>query len=333
LFQAKGNIMTPDDMDTIGNWVSGQKSFGTMTLAPADEPAGDHLTAFYTAFKDLTPLLKAKKDSDDPFQAPALIIGRHQNIAYQAVPAGKELAPFLQAMTMAAEETVGLSRELDTQLQRIEVPVQLKLYIALQCPHCPLVVQRMLPLASASPMIRLTVIDAQLFEEKARADQIRSVPTLILDDALRWTGQVDVDEILKLCIERDPSAMSPASLRQILDAGDAARAAAMMRQQGKVFPALVELLIHPRWSVRLGAMVTVEYLADETPALAAELADALWSRFHDLTEQVQGDVLHVIGLSRTASARAYLEKVMSGDYPVEVKEAAEEALEEIATNE
>lgn len=140
---------------------------------------------------------------------------------------------------------------------------------------------------------------------------------------------MDLKEILTLCVQRDPSQLSAASLRQLIEDGQAGRLAQMMIDANTLFPALVELLTHERWSVRLGAMVTAEYLADEAPPLALDLATRLWDRFADFTDPVKGDVLHVIGQVNSDITRGYLNSVLSGNYDESVKEAAAEALEEM----
>ena len=322
--------MTPQDTQSIQTWSSGIDILPRIVLASDKSDAGQQLSGFCDRLAALLPALKVKKDNDDPFRSPAILIGKDQNIAYQAVPGGKELPPFLEALSAAAGKGLSLDPGLAQQLKELSLPVMLKLYIAQQCPHCPLVAHQLVAIASANPNIRLAVIDAQLFERESQTDQIRSVPTVIMDDQLRWTGQVDTAEIVKLGTQRDPSKMSAASLRQILEAGDAPRAAQMMLDKKTIFPALVDLLVHPRWSVRLGAMVTVEYLAEDASDLASQLAELLWQRFDGLDEQIQGDVANALGLTQSAAARTYLNTVAAGPYGDDVKEAARDALSEMA---
>jgi hypothetical protein len=103
----------------------------------------------------------------------------------------------------------------------------------------------------------------------------------------------------------------------------------MMTESGQLFPALIDLLVHPRWSVRLGAMVTVEYLADDAPELGRRLCRSLWQTFSDLTIQVQGDVTHIFGLFDDPQTKGYLQTITKGDFDDEVKDAAAEALDEM----
>lgn len=319
--------MQPQDEQLIKQWLpSPSESQPTIIMARGNSDIGEQMTQFCEQIKALNPVIHIKKDGDLSFPAPVLVVGRHHNIAYQAVPGGKILAHFLEALQPSDPD---LDPKIDSQVQLIDLPVNLKLYVASHCPHCPQCIGQMQSLASASPLIRLNIINAELFSKTAQDDQIRSVPTLILDDQVRWSGDIRLEELLNQCIQRDPAQLSPASLRQLIEAGDADRLAAMMIASEKVFPALVELLVHQRWSVRLGAMVTAEYLAEEAPSLGLELCNLLWKQFDQLAPQVQGDAVQVLGQIPCDITRSCLNSILSGEYDAEVITVAKEVLEEM----
>jgi len=318
--------ISPQDEQTIRQWAETLPSPPVVRLARAEEEGDEALSAFCAELKRLVPGTTIKPGPDEAFRAPALIIGRHQNIAYQAVPQGRELPPFLELLRKAAENT-----EDDTpakiQAARIALPAQMTLFITAQCPHCPQAAQSLFDLAHYASQLRLAVVDGTLFTSQAVDENIRSVPTLILDGQLRWTGPIDLLEVVDQCVHRDPAQLSAASLRQSIESGEAGRIAAMMREHDQIFPALIDLLVHPRWSVRLGAMVTVEYLADESPKLAERLVAPLWERFSAIDISAQGDVIQVFGQIQSVATRHLLESIVSGNYDASVKEAAQEELD------
>ena len=96
-----------------------------------------------------------------------------------------------------------------------------------------------------------------------------------------------------------------------------------------VFPALVDLLVHPKWPVRLGAMVTMETIAAEKPALAQKMVARLWDRFDAADEKVKGDILYLVGEIDTGDSIERIQDILNRktDYDAEIIEAAEEALE------
>lgn len=320
--------MTPQDIKTIQRHHLPKKAAPVIRLSSDDSEHSRRMAQFCDELKQLAPQVEIKKDDGAGFQAPAMVVGRNENIAYCGVPTGKLLQLFLKALSNTPAHAHQPDGDLEAQLNRIGLPVDLKLYVADQCPHCPKTIGRVQILAADCALMRLRIISAALFPEETKADQVRSVPTLILDDQFRWTGPVRVRELLKLCLNRDPAQLSSASLRQIIEQGDARRVAELMAQSGQIFSALIELLTHRLWPVRLGAMVTAEYLADQSPELAIQLSDRLWDGFAGLSDQAQGDVLHVIGLVKTRHTWEYLQSVISGDHAEAVKEAAAEILSE-----
>ena len=316
--------MSPEDLKTVQAHRFDGSSTARIILSKGKIEKGKKFSLFCEQLQQEVKHITIKKDSDIPFDGPVMVIGRNENIAYHALPTGKFLPLFLEALTTGIGEGSSSS-----ETDPVELPAGLKLFVADHCPHCPNMLAQMQALANSSPMIRLRVINAELFPEEAQMNDIKSVPTLILDDQFRWTGQVKTEEIIQICTNRDPSQLSADSLRQLIEDGHAAQVANMMIESKKVFPALVNLLTHQRWSVRLGAMVAAEYLADEAPALGIDLCRLLWLDFSDLEPQVQGDVTHIFGLLNDEMTKGYLQAIKGGDFESDVKEAAQEALEEM----
>lgn len=266
----------------------------------------------------------ATLDSED---RPGIRIGN--TVTYRAVPGGRELSPFLEAIAAFSGSPMSLSAKGAAELGRLDVPVSVIVFIAAQCPFCPGAVRRLLSLATASPFFHLTVVDAERYSDMAKAQGVNSVPTVILEDRVRWTGSVNAEEIVEMAVNRDPSLISAASLRNLLENGEAARVAAMMMEHGKIFPSLIDLIVHDKWPVRLGAMVVLETIAEEDPELARQAEDPLWSRFEGVEDAVKGDILYLMGETTGDCVRERLYHVLSGPYPEEVREAAAEAMEKL----
>jgi hypothetical protein len=248
-------------------------------------------------------------------------------VRYQGAPRGNELSPFVDALTGNIQPLSDRLRErlVDASLH----PAELEIFVTPPCTFCPGMVRGLMPLATASPRIQLTVIDAGLFPETAESRGIQAVPTLVLDGQFRWTGSWVIEELIDLLVTRDPVSMGPASLEMLLREGAARRLARMMAEQKRVFPALLELLCHEKWPVRLGAMVTVEELSAMAPDLALQAIDAVWYRFDSVSDQVKGDILFLCGEAGKPSLMPRIRTVLQSSGSVEVKAAAEEALEKL----
>jgi hypothetical protein len=103
----------------------------------------------------------------------------------------------------------------------------------------------------------------------------------------------------------------------------------MMLASQKIYPAFYALLTHDKWPVRLGAMVVMEKIAAQDPAVAFEAIKPLWDQFHRAPNQVKGDILYLFGEIGDPGTISWLETVLAGGFDREVKEAAQEALEKI----
>lgn len=314
------------DEQVIRQWAGSLSIQPVIHLARTAGEGDSELAEFCDSLQQIVPQLIVKPGPDDAFRVPAMIIGRHKNIAFQTIPQGRELQPFLDALLQAVDASQNGSESIGSLAAGISLPAQMSLFITMHCPHCPQTVQNLSDLAHHCSHLRLVIVDGALFASQALENNIRSVPTLILDNQLRWTGTIDMAEVVKQCVHRDPALLSAGSLRQIIESGDAQRVAAMMIHSDCLFPSFIELLVHPRWSVRLGAMVTVEYLVDERPGLAEGLIDPLWDEFSELDISVQGDVIQVFGQIANDTAKIILKTITVGTYDQSVKEAAEEEL-------
>ena len=286
----------------------------------------------FKAFKDfcdnlnhLVPGVIIAKEGESPEQPPQIVIGN--GLRYQTVPTGHELQPFIEALVALDSGSWNIAEPAKTSLRKKKLPATLTLFIAPQCTFCPAVVRQLIPLPMVDDKIQLIIIDGSLFPEMAETYKIQAVPTLLLDEQFRWTGSVPLDEIIDTIITRDPASLGAASLENILKEGQASHLAAMMLDAEKIFPAFLDLIIHDKWPVRLGAMVVMEEIADQNPALASEVIDFLWDRFHPLPDQIKGDILYLLGEIGDRRAVSWLEEVLAGEYNEEVIEAAKEAIE------
>ena len=318
--------MNPSDRKRIEAWLSDRPDDVDLELIADASEASGALSQFCDRLAEMSPQIKIRKRSpDSDAEKPAIGVGRR--LKYQAVPLGPELGPFLDALARHTDATGAPSD--DNPLDSLNIPAHLQVYIAPQCPHCPQTVAQLLPLIQASDNVSVTVIDGTLFTAMADDARIKSVPTVILDTDFRWTGSVDMAELTETIIQRDPVKLGPQTLRSFIDDGRASDLAQMMIRARTVFPALIDLITHDLWSIRLGAMVTAEEIAWDDRALAGTMIPALVTRYSEVNETVQGDILHVIGESGSPADIPFLKKIAAEAANAELREAARDAIESI----
>ncbi len=312
------------DEKVISEWAQKVESPRPVSVYTTNDSRSESFREFGRLMAELAPSVAVKIGYEDEEGPPEIRI--HPNIVYKAVPKDQELKPFLHILSSRTGEA-SHRRLSDTRiLEQLSIPAVIKVYVSPNCSFCPQTVESLAFLACRQEMIHLFVIDAFMFPEQARADNVSSVPTVFVDGRFRLTGRVDLPEIIDLIVNRDPAQLSSETLKQILYDGKAAELAKMMADSGKVFPSLYELLTHTQWPVRLGAMATVEYLGELSSELIAEVVQTLWEHFEEVEDPVKGDILYLFGETAHPDARMKIEAVMNGPYTDLVKEAASDAM-------
>ncbi len=304
--------MTPQEEKQITEWNARLSDEIQIQLIITEDDRTKEFRAFCDILAGLAPNVRIKREKEEG--RPGMKIGK--NLYYHAIPLGMELSPFLDILSMPQNLA-------ETQ---IRMPVDLKLYVSQHCPFCPQAVRQLAPIALANELVRLMVIDGGLFPEMAEKDEVQSAPTLLLEDMFRWSGSMPVAEILTTISDRDPAKLGAASLENMLSEGKAFKLSQMMLDHKLVFPAFFDLITHAKWQIRLGAMAAAEEIIDKDKSLAEAMIAPLRERFEKADDQIKGDILYVFGQIGSADALMNVEKVLSGAYSEQVREAAEDAM-------
>lgn len=313
------------DIDTtITSWATALSAPRMLTLHTTGTPASDEMKRIAEHLSD-----KAGENLALTFkkgEAPLPFFETEQGLRFFAHPGEKLLDLLLYALTGAPESVpASLAAPLDT----LELPATLDLFVAEFCPFCPRIARQLITLALMTPHIRLSLYDGTLFTEEAEKRGVQAAPTLIYDGDMRWSGQFDVASVMEVVAGRSPEELSPDALRALLEEGGASRVTAMLAEANKPFKSLNTLLAHEKWSVRLGAMVVMEELAETHPSIVSQTASALLKERGTLDLSALGDIIYVAGLSGDPIHLATLKSILEGPCDDALREAVEEAMEEL----
>ncbi|MFW5936913.1 MAG: thioredoxin family protein [Desulfosalsimonas sp.] len=300
-----------------------------LLLGDTENAAGKRMEMFCDRLQASLPSVTVEKDLGEAGAPSAIFIP--PNLRFEAVPEGRLLELFLMSTAgdVPMEETEAGISAADIE-NRLKIPGVVRIYMSPGCPHCPEALSRLLYMAGCAPdMIDLRITDAMLFPDAAAAQNVKSVPTSVLDGHFRWTGVVAISEILDVMENRDPRELSSETLKKIVAEGDAEGLANLMVTYETIIPGFLDLLAHPRWPTRLGAMVAFEYLAEQAPELARQALDAMWERFSELDDAVKGDVIHLFGVLNDRQLSGRLESVINGKYADAIRETAREVMADL----
>jgi glutaredoxin len=321
--------MTPQEKDRVRQFADTLNQPVTIELYKTNDHRSRPMEDFCLELQELVPAIAVRTSDEETGPLPSITIGAR--LRYRGRPSGTELDPFFEALSLSTARPAAPPEPLRSQLAHLQPAADILIYVSPLCRFCPGVLRQLLPLPFVSPAVYLTVVDGTEFEELAQKDNVRSVPTTILDQQYRWTGSFSTDQLSDALAQRDPAkAGRPTLERTILDGG-AVELAHMMIDRNRIFPAFVELLVEETFSIRLAAMVTVEELAQNAPDLASAFIDPLWERFSETAEPVKGDILYLFGEIGSRRSLPYLETVLAETHHADVLEAANEALQKIKT--
>jgi hypothetical protein len=313
--------MSPEEQERIGPWALRIADGTLLRLESTTDGRTGELEAFCTRLASGAPGVSVVRQDGSGLKYPTILLPN--GVRYAAVPRGNEFEPFMEALAGA---TRPLPAALLERIGAMGLPATLELYVTPRCPHCPRAVRQMVALAEANRLLQLTVVDAALFPEAAARQRIGAVPSALLEGQFRWTGDIPLEEVVDFLVARDPATLGPASLEMMLKQGSARRLAELMAEGGALFPALLDLLGHPQWPTRLGAMVAVEELHARRPELARQALEGLWQRYEGTSDPVKGDILFLCGELGDERFAARLEAERSGNPVAELREAADDAL-------
>ncbi|MCK5541657.1 MAG: thioredoxin family protein [Desulfobacterales bacterium] len=317
-----------EEKELVETFNSNQKENINIKFIESGSKEDKILENFLTLFARSAQHVTIKKEKREENHLPEIIVT--ENIRYSAVPLSNELKPFLKALSQNTHTRKReFSQKIKTNLKKIDIPIKLKLFVAPECPHCPILVENMIDMAYECKNIELNIIDPTIFTEEATANSIMSVPCLVLDDDFRWTGSVTMEEITDVLANRDSSTLKASNLRRILEDGKASWLTEQMLVKNMIFPEFIKLVIHEIWSVRLGAIVVIEELAEKNIELANKICPLLWDKFHTVSVDVKGDIFYALGEAGRIEDMVLIEKELKNIDSTDLQEAANDSLEAI----
>src|SRR5690554_1558575 len=121
----------------------------------------------------------------------------YKGIKFNGIPAGHEINSFVPALLEMSGNVSEVSEKLQNRIDKIEKPVNIKVFITLTCPHCPGAVQKAHKLALTNPNIEAEMIEAQTFYDLSNKFNVSSVPKVVINDKHEIIGNQPIEVFLK----------------------------------------------------------------------------------------------------------------------------------------
>jgi glutaredoxin-like protein len=122
--------------------------------------------------------------------------GKDYGIRYYGIPSGYEFSTLLEDLFMVSSGESGLSQKTIEQLEKIDKPVNLKVFVTPSCPYCPRAVLMAHKFAMANSNIVGEGIEATEFPILSNANSVEAVPHIVVNDSYSFVGALPEVEYL-----------------------------------------------------------------------------------------------------------------------------------------
>jgi glutaredoxin-like protein len=128
-------------------------------------------------------------------RTPALVVegARDYGIRFYGIPAGFEFASLLEAIKMASAGSAELSPFIREQLRTLTLPLDIKVFVTLTCPYCPIQVNLAHRMAMASELITASMVESTEFPELAAQFKVLGVPRTVVNNTIQIEGTMPDD--------------------------------------------------------------------------------------------------------------------------------------------
>jgi hypothetical protein len=250
-----------------------------------------------------------------------------QNIHYLALPQGPEEAPFIEFIIGLSQPNGILTKSWAQKISKLDQPVELWVFIARACPHCPQTVRTILQVALANPLISVMIFDAQVFDKLAKEYKVLSAPTTIIDRGLSLTGALQLNDFVDLILSRGDNQYKSQALNSLVESGRFDQALSLLEEDGgsSVFFGVWK---KSTTSSRIGLMLAVEKLLATNPNALDQILQDLFPLLQSDDAALRGDTADLLGQIGKPVAIEPLRALLQDSNP-DVKEIAAEAIETI----
>ncbi len=262
---------------------------------------------------------------DEPF-LPRLSVSTRvaSSVHYHFVPEGPEVSVFREFLWEAASQWNLEGRDSPESAQ-LGTPREMLLFVSTHCPNCPHAVRTVHALTRRLPNLAAHLFEAMLHTDLAEKHTIRSVPTLLIDQELRYVGGLEEEKLYSLLSAGDPEALLHEKIRKQIKEGSALEAAEWISGGGD--PSFLATdLGASTFEERIALLLALEEALETDPRCLDPMVAPLLPHLKAENASVRGDIADLLGKIGDRKALPAIKKLLEDPDP-NVVEAAQDAVE------
>ncbi|MFO7967756.1 MAG: thioredoxin family protein [Archaeoglobaceae archaeon] len=247
---------------------------------------------------------------------------------YHALPTEMELEPFLNTLSRLSGGSSELEIDTAQKIMQVEDEVEIIVFVMPVCPHCAKVVERVNQFAIENTNIHVYVVDVAQFQEIGSDYKVMSAPTVIINQNIKLINP-ETEELLEWIEKRDDELEY---FGKLLKDGEIDELKEIIEEDLGKTEMLVELLKKSEINVRIGAVILITRLLNDHPQKLEDVKTRVKELLEEDSSNIVQDAALVLGRIGDKSDVEELKKLFSSE-DKEIKDAAEEAIEEINSKE
>lgn len=269
---------------------------------------------------------KINIDTLETLSRPGIKIG--SNVVYHAIPTEMELEPFLSTLTRFSEGDSELESDTAEKIKQIGDQVEVIVFVMPVCPHCAKVVEMVNQFAIENSNIYVYVVDVAQFQEMGSDYKVMSAPTVVINHNIKLVSP-STEELLEWIEKRDDELEY---FGKLLKDGEIDKLKEIIEEDLDRTEMLVELLRKQEINIRIGAVILITRLMEDHPQKLEDVKTRVKGLLEEDNSNIVQDAALVLGRIGDNSDIEELKKLFSSE-DEEIKDAAEEAIEEITSRE
>jgi glutaredoxin-like protein len=122
-------------------------------------------------------------------------------IRYVGLPSGYEFSSLIEDLIDVSRRHADVSDEVRAQLDMIDKPVKIQVFVTPTCPYCPKAVRTAHRFAILNPNITGEMVEAVEFPEWANKWNVMSVPHILINEDVQFIGAYPDEQYIKYVVE------------------------------------------------------------------------------------------------------------------------------------
>lgn len=210
---SKERLLPQEAADQVAEMLKEMKEEVVVTLFTKEEDeASEMVEQLFDEIKVLNDKITVEMHSiesdlakdEEIYSAPAFTIKTKGEMArgiFYGVPAGHEINTLLHEIIDASKASILFDDEVFDELEKLDKPTNIKVFVTVSCPHCAPAAINALRLARANKNITTEIYEVQTNYDIGTKYNVSGVPKIVIDETKELVGNQPIGVVLETILK------------------------------------------------------------------------------------------------------------------------------------